>query len=205
MAAEAVDYDDYYDGTLPVPVFPPEATPIGIRDALIEEERGEFVRAYREAMTEATQTFNLDPVLTVLRNYRHIAAVTEEHGPEAYRGLLAKAAEIARTGENPDASTEDDMMALINNGLGRQMYRIVPDAEVIDQIAALPAKALPLFAETIEVPRLVPKNGSLLHSANPDGLREVFFGPGGKLTYLVLEDQREVHLLRLVWAGEVDS
>jgi hypothetical protein len=84
------------------------------------------------------------------------------------------------------------------------VFKIVPDEEVIDQIAALPAKALQFFAEAIDVLRLVPDNGLLVNSAKPSGLRDLIFGADGrgKITYLVLDYQQEVHLLRLQWAGE---
>jgi hypothetical protein len=36
----------------PVPALPPDASPAAIRDALIDEERAEFERAYRQALAE---------------------------------------------------------------------------------------------------------------------------------------------------------
>jgi uncharacterized protein (DUF849 family) len=115
MTAEAVDV---YRSS-PVPVLPVETTPASIRDALIDEERVEFLQAYREAMSEASRSFDLTPVLDVLRNYHRIAVMTKQEGPETHRRLLAKAAEIARTGKNSDARSEEEMMDLINKGLGR--------------------------------------------------------------------------------------
>ncbi len=48
---------------------------------------------------------------------------------------------------------------------------------------------------------VAPGNGSLYNENIPDGLRNVVFGQSreGKVTYLLLDDQREVHLLRLLW------
>lgn len=81
------------------------------------------------------------------------------------------------------------------------MYAIRPDAEVVDQIDALPVKALEPFAEVLAMLAVAPGNGALYNENIPDGLRNVVFGPNkeGKVTYLLLEDQREVHLLRLLW------
>lgn len=81
------------------------------------------------------------------------------------------------------------------------MYWIRPDDEVADQIAALPAKALEPLAEVLALLEVAPEAGLLCNAEKPDGLRDVLFGPDkeGKLTYLLLVDQREVHLLRLIW------
>jgi uncharacterized protein DUF6247 len=103
----------------PVPALPPDTTPAAIRDALIDEERAEFERAYQEAMAEAARTLDLTRVLDVLRNYHRIAWLTQRHGPEAHRRMLDKAAEIMRTGRNADAVPIEDVKALISQRLGR--------------------------------------------------------------------------------------
>jgi len=103
----------------PVPVLPPDTTPAAIRDALIEEERVEFERAYRQALAEAAETLDLTRVLDVLRAYHRIAWLTQRQGPVAHRRMLDKAAEILRTGRNPDAVPIEDVQALINQRLGR--------------------------------------------------------------------------------------
>lgn len=82
------------------------------------------------------------------------------------------------------------------------MYRIVPDAAVSEQVAALPDVALDAFADVLTVVRLTPWSGAPLHEDNPGGaVRYWTFGPsgGGQLIYLVLENQREVHLLLVQW------
>jgi hypothetical protein len=93
----------------PVPVLPPETTPAAIRDALIDEERAEFERAYRDAITEAAQTMDLTRVLDVLRNYHRIAWLTQRQGPAAHRRMLDKAAAILQTGTNPDGIPAEDV------------------------------------------------------------------------------------------------
>lgn len=51
---------------------------------------------------------------------------------------------------------------------------------------------------------LVPWNGIPYNDDLPDGsLRELLFGPGslGKVSYLILEDQRRVDVLKVMWLG----
>jgi hypothetical protein len=51
---------------------------------------------------------------------------------------------------------------------------------------------------------LVPRNGRPYNAEMPDGpMRELLFGDGGQgtITYLVLEQQREVHVLLVQWLG----
>jgi uncharacterized protein DUF6247 len=104
----------------PVPVLPPDTTPTAIRDALIDEERAEFERAYQAAMTEATRTLDLTRVLEVLRNYHRIAWLTQRQGPEAHRRMLDRVAHALRTGESPPGSVSaEDMKALIEKRLSK--------------------------------------------------------------------------------------
>lgn len=82
------------------------------------------------------------------------------------------------------------------------MYRLVPDAQTIDQVGALPPVALRAYAEALTVLELQPWAGRPQHEANPDGpVRRLVFGEGGagQVIYLVLEDRREVHLLMVQW------
>lgn len=103
----------------PVPSLPPDTTPAAIRDALIDEERAEFERAYQAAMADAAETLDLSRVLEVLRNYHRIARLTQRQGAEAHRRMLDKAAAILRTGENPDAVPIEDVEALVRERLGQ--------------------------------------------------------------------------------------
>lgn len=86
---------------------------------MIDEERTEFEHAYQQALTEASQTLDLNRVLDVLRNYHRIAWMTQRQGAVAHRRMLDKAAEILRTGKNPDAVPLEDIKALIDRKLGR--------------------------------------------------------------------------------------
>lgn len=102
-----------------VPVLPPDTTPAAIRDALIDEERTEFEQAYQDAVADAARTMDLTRVLDVLRNYHRIATLTRRQGAEAHRRMLNKAAEILRTGRNPDAVPIEDVRAMVRERLGQ--------------------------------------------------------------------------------------
>jgi hypothetical protein len=89
------------------------------------------------------------------------------------------------------------------------VYRIVPDAAVSEQVAALSDEALSdealaSFAEVLDVLALTPWNGQSQHPANTDApVRRWTFGPGqaGQVVYLILEEQQEVLLLLVqCWA-----
>ncbi|MGH3938978.1 MAG: hypothetical protein ACRDTG_10145 [Pseudonocardiaceae bacterium] len=70
-----------------------------------------------------------------------------------------------------------------------------------EQVAALPAEPLVSYVEVLEVLQLTPWNGQPQHSANPDApVRRP--GQAGQVNrYLILEQQREVHLLLVQWWG----
>jgi len=70
-------------------------------------------------MLEAARTLDLTRVLNVLRNYHRIAWLTQRQGRQAHRRMLDKAAEIMRTGTNPDAVSVHEVMALIAKRRGQ--------------------------------------------------------------------------------------
>ena len=88
----------------PVPSLPPGTTPAEIRDALIDEERIDFERAYHEALIEADRTMDLTNVLSVLRSYHRIAWMTQKQGVEAHRRMMAQVKHAMATGETPPGS-----------------------------------------------------------------------------------------------------
>ena len=84
------------------------------------------------------------------------------------------------------------------------MYRIIPDAAVFDQLAVLPEEFLGGYLAVLDALELVPWNGAPQHKDNPDGAMRTWpFGPGGAAfaVYMILEDQREVHMLTIQWVG----
>jgi len=84
------------------------------------------------------------------------------------------------------------------------VYRIVPDQTTIPQVAALPIEALNDYAEVLAAVALTPWNGQPQHEDNPDGsVRWWAFGEGqaGQVVYLILDDQRKVHLVLVQWCG----
>ncbi|MEV4144698.1 hypothetical protein AB0J40_13585 [Amycolatopsis sp. NPDC049691] len=83
-------------------------------------------------------------------------------------------------------------------------YDIEVYPDVQDQIRALPKAALHALAEAIGVLELVPGKGDPYHRSNPESpMRNLAFGPHGEglITYLILEDQNRVDLLRVLWAS----
>lgn len=84
------------------------------------------------------------------------------------------------------------------------MYRIIPDAVVLDQLAVLPEEFVAGYAAVLDALELVPWNGAPQNKDNLDGaLRTWPFGPGNMafVVYMILEDQREVHMLTIQWVG----
>ncbi|MGH3624370.1 MAG: hypothetical protein ACRDQ5_21730 [Sciscionella sp.] len=84
------------------------------------------------------------------------------------------------------------------------MYRIVTYPEAHDQIAALPRDTLDAYGDVLVVLELTPWNGPPLHEGNPAGaVRRWTFGSGqaGQVIYLILDEQREVHVALVQWLG----
>jgi hypothetical protein len=84
------------------------------------------------------------------------------------------------------------------------VYRVITDSAAVDQIAALPTSALRYYAEALGVLELAPEGGRLYNEDKPDApMRELVFGAAGQgtITYLLLEREREVHVLVVQWVG----
>ncbi len=82
------------------------------------------------------------------------------------------------------------------------MYRIETDSAATEQIVALPDEALADYTRVLGVLELVPWNGDPLHDDNPDAaVRTLPFGRAGLVTYLILDDQRRVDVLNVLWVG----
>lgn len=85
------------------------------------------------------------------------------------------------------------------------MYRVVVYPDAADQIDALPASALADYAAVMDAVEVAPWNGPPYNERSPEGVRWWSFGPSGagQVLYLVLDHQREVHVLRVLWV-EID-
>jgi hypothetical protein len=70
---------------------------------LLPEERGDFERAYQNALRIAGETLSLDRVFAVLENWRRIARQTLAD-PAAHRRMLQQAARTIRTWEPPEGA-----------------------------------------------------------------------------------------------------
>jgi hypothetical protein len=80
------------------------------------------------------------------------------------------------------------------------VYRLILDPIVEDQIKAVAHEALRPLAELFTLLETAPWSGVPFNTAKPRGnMLTHAFGELGLATYLVLEDQREVYLLRIEW------
>lgn len=83
------------------------------------------------------------------------------------------------------------------------IYRIDVDPAAQDQIRALPDRAVPVLADALAAVAAHPWDSPPIADGNPSGaVRTLPFGGVGLLTYLVLEDQRRVDVLDVLWAGD---
>ncbi len=82
------------------------------------------------------------------------------------------------------------------------MYRVETDELAEHDIAALPPEALASYAEALAVLEVNPWGGNPYRASRPDAaVRTLTFGTGGMVIYLVLEDQRRVDVLHVLWLG----
>jgi hypothetical protein len=90
----------------PGPGRPPfaDASPARIRAALTAEDAEAFDRQWRRLMARATETLDLAEVQQALEDWRRVAWLTAELGPEGYRRMLQSAGERLRTGSRADGA-----------------------------------------------------------------------------------------------------
>jgi hypothetical protein len=80
------------------------------------------------------------------------------------------------------------------------VYQLNLDPVAEDQISTLPQEALRPLAELFTLLETAPWSGEPFNRANPRGnMLTHAFGELGLATYLVLEERREVYLLRIEW------
>lgn len=82
------------------------------------------------------------------------------------------------------------------------MYSVEWEDAAREQVRALPAEALAPFAEVVTLLQVGPWSGRPLRSENPDAnILTHDFGDYGIAEYLVVEDQRRVLVLSVIWIG----
>lgn len=80
------------------------------------------------------------------------------------------------------------------------MYYVDTDPEAQDQVDALPRAALSAYAEARTFLEVSPWEGRSYNRRTPDvQMRTITFGTAGLITYLILEDQQRVDILRVLW------
>jgi hypothetical protein len=84
------------------------------------------------------------------------------------------------------------------------VYAVELASGALKQIDALPAEALPRYAELVTLLEVAPWSGDAYHRERPDAnMRTHAFGARGQgiAIYLILEQQRRVVVLRVLWLG----
>jgi hypothetical protein len=80
------------------------------------------------------------------------------------------------------------------------MFKLIIDPVAEEQIAALPDHALRPLAELFTLLETAPWSGDPYNSKNPRANMLTHpFGERGLATYVVLDRQREVYLVRIEW------
>ena len=83
------------------------------------------------------------------------------------------------------------------------MYRVNTDEWVQQQVDHLPVEMFASYAEVRTLLEIKPWSGDPVNGQYPDApVRMLTFGHGsGLVTYLILDDQRRVDVLQVVWLG----
>lgn len=84
------------------------------------------------------------------------------------------------------------------------MYRVVVQDEAEPTVAALPADGLTAWFDVLDALETAPWSGDPVRTDNPEGnMRFRYFGPdsAGLVTYLILDRDREVHVVEVTWLG----
>jgi hypothetical protein len=83
------------------------------------------------------------------------------------------------------------------------MYAVEWEQHALDQLQALPSGAFPFYAELVTTLQVAPWSGDPYDRQRPDtNMRTHTFGANGEglVIYLVLDDQRRVVVLRMLWS-----
>lgn len=81
-------------------------------------------------------------------------------------------------------------------------HKIEISPEAREQIRAMPSELPKQLADVMDVLELTPWNSKPINTDNPDGaVRQFTFGDAGNvlLTFLILEEQRRVDVLEVIW------
>jgi hypothetical protein len=84
------------------------------------------------------------------------------------------------------------------------VYSVEWERQALDQLSALRSGAFPFFAELVTVLEVAPWSGDAYDRQRPDAnMRTHAFGEHGEglVIYVILDDQRRVIVVRVLWAG----
>ncbi|HEX8519312.1 MAG TPA: hypothetical protein VF667_06940 [Pseudonocardia sp.] len=76
---------------------------------------------------------------------------------------------------------------------------VYPEADA--QRATLPAPALVLYGQVLDVLQLTPWNGRSAQPSNPGGAVRLWAVDRLLVSYVILEDERRVGIISVTWAG----
>lgn len=109
-------------GALPAdstdPTGPPPAEPRAIRACLTPTLAAEFDHEWEVVLDRVKESKDLTNLRELLNKWRHTAYM-EMRTPGSYYRMLAKAEQIQRSGRNPEATSFEDMQALIKGRLAQ--------------------------------------------------------------------------------------
>jgi hypothetical protein len=84
------------------------------------------------------------------------------------------------------------------------MYSVEWEQQALDQLSALPPETFPFYAELVTLLQVAPWSGDSYDHQRPDAnMRTHTLGEHaeGLVVYLILDDQRRVVVLRVLWAA----
>jgi hypothetical protein len=83
------------------------------------------------------------------------------------------------------------------------VYSVETEDDALGEVAALPAEVLPAYAKLMALQEVAPWSGDPYNLQRPDAnMRTHTFGEArGLAIYLVLEADRRVVILRVLWLG----
>ena len=170
-----------------------DASPAVLRAALTPEDAAVFDLQWRDAMATAVERLDLTGVHAVLDAWRPVAWLTSARGvaelPAAARASGADVGGGWRAADRGGVAGRGAAADRRAPGVAAAVaYEIVTYPEADGQIAGLPANALDVLGQVLDVLQLVPWNGRSSNPSNPDGAVRLWTSGHLLVVYLILED-----------------
>lgn len=169
-----------------------------MRAALTGQGRAEFERDYRDAMDRASSDFDLTPVQGTGR-----ALVANRRPPRTARPTSGCSRPSLRSGRAVRSPTRPGARYAATSGCRplQTHVRRSPLDEARAVAAALPLETKKILAELLGLLEIEPYTGDLYRPPDSD-LRTAVIADGRLLViWLVLDDQDQVEVVRIIWSG----